>query len=198
MATNVGILGIRADWRTKRFSEHVAHLKTPRLNRALSTGVNDAARQVERQAERMAAQSLGLKIKRARVGIFVYPASTPKTLKAVVRSSTSEIPLKAFRAREQGEGVTARLWGSQQYHPGAFMFGGPNHAHNRDLGMGGHVFHRVGKKRSPIAKAKGATLSQATSQAAVRRAILVAGEERLRANVLRQLERYTRKARGKF
>jgi len=198
MVTNAGILGIRADWRTKQFHDFVKHLKAPRLNQALARGVNDAARQVERQAEKLVAQTLSVPAKRARQGVYIKPPATDKTLRAIIRGSNSEIPLKAFRAKEQGEGTTARIWGSRQFYPGAFIHGGPAKDRTRDLGMGGHVFYRKGKGRHPIGKAKGASIGEAMTQGAVRTAIEKHGDERLQANVLRQLDRYSRKARGKF
>lgn len=195
---------IQAEWRTARLMKYLRHLHGERLNQALSVAVNDTARQVERQAERLVAKELSIKAKRARQGIFIRPVSTPKTLSATIRGSNSEIPLKAFNAREQGSGVTARIWGKRQFHAGAFIFGGRGANRGADLGMGGHVFYRKGRtwiakgKRGPISKAKGASIGEAMAKAAIATAIERHAEERLQANVLRQFDRYTRRARGKF
>ena len=189
---------IKADWRKKQFDEYVKHLKAPRLNQALSVATNQAARQVERQAERLVAKELSIKAKRARQGIYIRPVSTPKTLSATIRGSYSEIPLKAFDARERGSGVTARIWGKRQFYPGAFIFGGRGANRGADLGMGGHVFYRKGKGRLPIGKAKGASIGEAMNKAAIAKAIETHADERLTANVMRQLERYSRRARGAF
>lgn len=64
--------------------------------------------------------------------------------------------------------------------------------------MGGHVFYRKGKGRLPIGKAKGASIGEAMNKAAIAKAIETHADERLTANVMRQLERYSRRARGAF
>jgi hypothetical protein len=174
-------------------------LSGPKLHQALSAAVNDSARQVERKAEQLTAKSLSIPAKRAKLGIWVNPYSTAKTLTAVVRGSGSLIPLKAFGAREDGDGVTATIWGSKVHHPGAFIFGGADNDHNKELGMGGHVFTRLGKSRLPIKRARGAAIAEAMAKDAVSDANETYGAERLQANVLRQLTRYasTKKATPK-
>ncbi|WP_273794615.1 hypothetical protein [Brucella intermedia] len=177
-------------------------LSGPRMYQALSVAVNDSARQVERKAESIVAKTLSIPLKRARLGIWIRPFSTPQTLTAVIKGSGSVIPLKAFKAKEDGDGVTAKIWGQTLHHPGAFIYGGPLGDHNRALGMGGHVFHRPGKtwvqgKRGKIEKAKGAAIAEAMAQDAVSRANESYAVERLEANVLRQLDRYSRNRGGK-
>ncbi|OHV85981.1 hypothetical protein LCM4579_00010 [Ensifer sp. LCM 4579] len=174
-------------------------LSAPKLNIALTKAVNDSAVQVERKAESLVAKTLSIPAKRAKLGIWIRPRATPQTLTATVRGSASEIPLKAFHAKEVEGGVVARIWGSAVKHPGAFIFGGPDNNRNRDLGMGGHVFHRLGKtwtgkgKRGPIARARGGKISEAMAQDAVSTANERYAIERLQVNVLRQLDRATRR-----
>ncbi|MDX0059787.1 hypothetical protein GOC19_25650 [Sinorhizobium meliloti] len=139
---------------------------------------------------------------RAKLGIYIRPRATPQTLTAIIRGSASEIPLKVFQAKEVDGGVTAKIWGSVIQHPGAFIFGGPIHDHNRALGMGGHVFHRVGKtwagkgKRGPIERSAGGKISEAMAKDAVSTANETYAVERLQVNVLRQLDRATRRRGG--
>lgn len=166
-------------------------LSGPKLHEALSAAVNDTARQVERQSERLVARSLSIPVKRSKLGIWINPYSTRSTLTAVVRGSGSLIPLKAFGAREDGDGVTAKIWGAKVHHPGAFIFGGALGDHNKELGMGDHVFTRLGKSRLPIKRARGAAIAEAMARDAVSDANETYGVTRLQTNVLRQLNRYT-------
>jgi hypothetical protein len=189
---------IKAQWRTKDLRRHLDHLKAPRLNQALSKSVNDTAKQVEKIAERIVASRLSLEARRVRKGIYIRPASTPKTLTATIRGSTSEVPLKVFRAKEMPGGTVATIWGAKQFHPDAFIKGGIFGKKRVDIGMGGHVFVRKSASRLPIKKAKGASIGEAMNEGAVSVAIERNADKMLAANVLRQLDRYTRKARGKF
>lgn len=167
-------------------------LSGPKMFQALSVAVNDSARQVERKAESLVAKSLSQPLKRTRLGIYIRPFSTPKTLTATIKGSSSMIPLKAFNAREDGDGVTAKIWGTNQHHPGAFIFGGSHDKHKTPLGMGGHVMNRVGPSRMPIEKSQGGTIAESMAKAAVSTANEQYALERLEVNVMRQLDRYTR------
>ena len=186
-----GDIEIRAKWKTQEVRALMAKLQGKKLNQALSVAVNDTARQVEREAEKNTAKTLSIPSKRAKLGIWIRPYSTAATLTAVVRGSGSTIPLKAFGAKEEGSGVTAKIWGAKVHHPGAFIMGGRDGA-RVPLKMGGHVFHRPGSGRLPIAKSKGASISEAMSQEAVSSANETVGVERLQVNIMRQLTRYAR------
>jgi hypothetical protein len=188
---------IKAQWRTKPLQQYLDHLKAPRLNQALSKATNDSAKQVERIAEKIVAARLSLQAKRVRKGIYIKPAATPSTLTAIIRGSTSEVPLKVFRAKEVPGGTVATIWGKKQFHPDAFIYGGKV-GNRKDISMGDNVFVRKGAARLPIQKAKGASIGEAMNEGAVSAAIERNADKLLSANVLRQLERYTRKARGKF
>ena len=135
---------------------------------------------------------------RTRKGIYIKPASTPSTLSATVLGSASEVPLKVFRAREVPGGTVATIWGAKTFHPDAFIEGGIFPGKRVELPMGGHVFVRKGKGRLPIQKAKGAAISEAMNEGAVKHSIERVADQRLEANVMRQLDRATRRARGKF
>lgn len=184
-------LVITAKWQTREIKELMRRLQAPRLSQALSASVNDTARQVERKSEQVIAKRLSIPPKRAKIGIWVRPFSTPKTLMATVRGSGSPIPLSAFDAHETDEGVVATIWGSTQLHPGAFIKGGAFPL-RVDLKMGGHVFHRVGSKRLPIARSKGAAISEAMANDTISNVLVTHGKERLLVNLKRQLDRYSR------
>lgn len=189
------MLDIKVDWTATEVRALMKKLEPARLHQALSVSVNTSARQVERKAETLVAKSLSIRVKRARQGIWIRPFSKPDTLSATVRGSASEIPLKAFNAKEVPGGVVATIWGAKRMHPGAFIHGGPQDGHNRELGMGGHVFVRTGKtwagaKRGAIVKAKGAAIAEAMARGAVQSANEAYALERLTANVMRQLKRY--------
>lgn len=186
-----GELEIRQKVDTAEAKKLIERLSGTRAFQAMSVAVNDTARQVERKAESLVAKTLSVPRKRADLGIFVRPYSTPKTLSATVRGSASVIPLKAFNAREEGPGVVAKIWGAKVMHPGAFIMGGQP-GERVPLNLGGHVFNRVGKKRLPIEKSKGASISEAMAKDAVSSANETYAAERLQANVMRQLARYAR------
>lgn len=187
-----GDIIIRTRWDTRGVKELMRQLTPPRLNQALSVAVNDSARQVERKAEQLTGKALSLPSKRVKAGIWIRPGSTPSTLTAVVRGSGSLIPLKVFGAKEKGKGVVAKIWGSSRSYPGGFIYGGAPKDHNKDIGLGGHVFRRVGSSRLPIEKIPGASIAEAMAQDAIMQANEAFGVERLEANVMRQLARYAR------
>ncbi|MCB5201702.1 hypothetical protein LH464_04315 [Neorhizobium sp. T786] len=190
-------LVITAKWKTQEVRALMEKLQGHRLHQALSVAVNDSTRQVERKAEQLTSKSLSVTARRAKKGIWIRPYSTASTLTAVIRGSGSVIPLKAYGAKQAGDGVTAKIWCGSVHHPGAFIYGGPDDDRTRDLSMGGHVFVRVGAswlskdKRGPIRKAKGAAIAEAMAKDAISNANETYGAERLHVNVLRQLQRYT-------
>lgn len=71
----------------------------------------------------------------------------------VLTASGGQIALKHFGARETRSGVSAAPRGQRQVFAGTFLKGGrfPN---RKDIGMGGHVFERLGDGRLPIGKVK--------------------------------------------
>ncbi len=188
---------ISARWRTAELQRYLDHLSPKRLGQSLSKAVNDTAKQVERQAERIVAKTLSIEAKRAKLGIYIRPFSTTASLTATINGSASEIPLKAFGARETRKGVTARIWGQRHIYYDGFIKGG-RFPDRKDIGMGGHVFHRTGTARLPIAKAPGASIAEAMNKGAAQQAIEKHADERLTANVLRQLDRASARGRGRF
>lgn len=193
----LGEIIIRHSWDTRGVKELMRQLTPPRLNQALSVAVNTSAEQVERKAEQLVTKAISLPSKRVKKGIWVRPKSNPGTLTAIVRGSGSLIPLKVFSAKEKGSGVTAKIWGATRSYPGGFIYGGAKGAHNKDLGMGGHVFKRSGSSRFPIERIPGASIAEAMSQDAIMQANEAYGVERLEANVMRQLARYARVGKRK-
>ncbi|WP_127076004.1 hypothetical protein [Rhodomicrobium lacus] len=188
-------LVIRVDWETAEVRALMAKLQEPRLSRALSVAVNNSARQVQRFAASLIAKQLSIKLARARRGIWIMPYSRPETLTATVRGSKSQIPLKAFKAKETPAGVVASIWGQKKLYPGAFIRGGRFPA-RVPLQMGEHVFKRAGSRRFPIRKEAGASIAEAFVQDAITKALVAQGQERLMANIKRQLDRYSR-SRGR-
>jgi hypothetical protein len=187
-------LVITAKWQTAEVKALMRRLQAPRLNQALSVAVNDSARQLESKSEQVIAKRLSIPSKRAKIGIWIRPYSTPKTLTATVRGSGSPIPLSAFNAHESDDGVVATIWGAKLLHPGAFIKGGgfPDRV---ELKMGGHVFHRIGSKRLPIERSKGAAIAEAMAEDTISSVLVSHGKDRLMANLMRQLDRYSRTKR---
>lgn len=166
----------------------MVQLQAPRLNRALSVAVNTSARQVAAKAASNIAKEMSLPVKRAKLGIWVRPYSTPQTLTAIVRASNSPIPLKAFEAKDTPKDVRAKIWGKRTVFPGRFILGGtfPN---RKDIGMGGHVFVRRGKKRLPLDKEPGASIAEGFVRDRISDTLVSHSQERIIHNVLRQLDR---------
>jgi len=182
---------IHTKWQLKQVKELMDQLQPPRLNWALRNAVNDTAKQVERQAERDVAKAASIPGKRVKAGIYIRPMATADLLEATVRGSKSPLPLKIFKAKETPAGVTVRIWGKKQVLPHAFIRGG-KFPDRKDLGMGGHIFARIGKNRSPIRKVPGATIAEAMVQPAISNALVKLGQERMLVNLKRQLDRYSR------
>lgn len=157
-------------------------LSPPRLQQALSVGVNTTAKQIRTSAARKVAKQGGLKRKDVDPAIRVFPYSTPSTLTAFVRGSGRPIALFKFNAKQTGKGVTANAWGVRKLYKGTFIA----------TMKSGHtgVFARTTKKRFPIKELWGSGVTQVMSQAIVMSELEAEAKEKLTANVVRQLKRY--------
>lgn len=79
--------------------------------------------------------------------------ATAASLAYTMTANGGRIALKHFSARETRGGVSAAPRGQRQIFAGTFIKGGlfPNRV---GIGMGGHVFERLGSARTPIEKQK--------------------------------------------
>ncbi|QKC89987.1 hypothetical protein EB230_17410 [Mesorhizobium sp. NZP2234] len=175
-------LEIKVDWQTAEVKALMRRLQPPRLNQALSVGVNTTAKQVRTFAARTVAKAGGLKRGDVDPSIRIFPYSQPSTLTATVRGSGRPIALVKFAARQTKPGVTANAWGVRKLYKNTFIA----------TMKSGHrgVFVRETKKRNPIKELWGAGVTQVMSQAITMGQIEVDAQARLTANVVRQLKRY--------
>lgn len=175
-------LEIRADWKTAEVRALMRRLQPPRLNQALSVSVNTTARQVRTFAARVVAKAGGLKRRDVDPSIRIFPYSTPASLSATVRGSGRPIALIKFAARQTKAGVTANAWGVRKLYRHTFIA----------TMKSGHegVFVRTSKKRVPIKELWGSGVTQVMSQAITLGEIEAEAQDKLTANVVRQLKRY--------
>lgn len=75
-------------------------------------------------------------------------------LSYTMETTGGDISLKYFKPKENADGVSAAPWGKRVTYAGAFMRGGPWPNRSKGLAFGGHAFHRLSKKRTPIEKTK--------------------------------------------
>ena len=119
---------------------------------AIARAINHTGDKAKTQMVRALVPQTGLKRKTI-VKALKRSGASAGALVYVIKSRGGNISLKYFGARETKKGVTAAPWGKRKIYPMAFVKGG--HAPNRvALRMGGHVFARTGKSRTPIVKVK--------------------------------------------
>ena len=136
----------------RRFDNALKALGDKKMRAVANRAVNragDAARtQVRRELPKQTGLQRKLIVKAVRV-----TRSTPATLSYRMDARGGDIALKYFGARETRRGVSAAPFGERKVFPGTFIMGGrfPNRV---GIGMGGHVFERIGTGRFPIEKQK--------------------------------------------
>lgn len=116
---------------------------------AVARALNATNAKVHTQVARVLPKQTGLKTGRVKAALKKEFASAGH-LVAAVRARGPYIPLRDFGPRETRKGVSAAPWGKRQVFDGTFTQGGkfPNRV---AIGLGGHVFKRLGRKRLKIA-----------------------------------------------
>lgn len=183
------MIEVRANWQTAEVRSLLRELRPPRLHQSMSTAVNQSAKQTAKRSTSRVAKEAGLRVKDVRGSIRVWPYSKPDTLHATVKGKGKPIPLIRFNARQQKRGVSAKAWGVKKLYPGTFIA-------TMESGHVG-VFARTSKKRYPIKELWGAGVTQVMANREVMAELDEYAEDRLRANVIRQLERYAFSQRRK-
>ncbi|ALE02882.1 hypothetical protein PU02_0068 [Bartonella ancashensis] len=163
-------------------------LQAPRLHWALRNAVNDTAKQVERFTEQKVAKIASIPPKRVKKGVYVSTKATAENLEANIRGSGSPLPLKIFKARETRRGVVYKIFGKREIMPNGFIQGG-KFPQRVDLKMGGNVFARIDGDRYPIEKKEGTSIAYVMSKQDVVCPVEQYANERLTANIRRQLAR---------
>ncbi|EJF82613.1 hypothetical protein MCW_01612 [Cardidatus Bartonella washoeensis 085-0475] len=164
-------------------------LQAPRLNWALRNALNTTAKQVERFTETKVAKVTSAKSKRIKQGVYIKEKATAKFLETDIIGSGTPIPLKFFQARETKRGVTYKMFGKKEILPHAFIKGGsfPKRVDLKKLN--GNVFQRADGDQFPIAKQEGPSIAGVMSKPEIASAIVKEANERLIANIQRQLKR---------
>ncbi|AGF75768.1 hypothetical protein [Bartonella vinsonii] len=189
---------IRQKWYLQQLKDTFTSLQAPRLNWALRNALNTAAKQVERFAEKQIADVTSAKSKRIKRGVYIKEKATAKLLETDIIGSGTPIPLKFFQARETKRGVTYKMFGKKEILPHGFICGG-KFPKRVTLKMGNNVFQRADGDQFPIAKQEGPSIAGVMSKPEIASAITQYANERLIANIQRQLERqeYTANKKAK-
>ncbi|MGE3877176.1 MAG: hypothetical protein AB7F74_29810 [Parvibaculaceae bacterium] len=133
----------------RRFEEAMKALGDARLRQVANRAVNRAGDMARTQVRSVLPKQTGLK-RRTIVKAVHVSRSNPGTLVYTMAAKGGDVSLKYFGPRETRRGVSAAPFGNRQIFAGMFVKGGrfPNRV---AINMGGHVFKRVGSKRTPIA-----------------------------------------------
>jgi len=131
-----------------RFDNALKALGDKKMRQVLQRGVARVGDMAKTQVIRALTAQTGLK--RATI-VKAVKVKRPDygDLSYVMTTRGGDISLKYFSPRETRKGVSANPFGKRTMFAGAFLKGGrfPNRV---PLGMGGHVFQRVGAGRVPI------------------------------------------------
>ncbi|WP_181461089.1 hypothetical protein [Candidatus Bartonella washoeensis] len=180
---------IRQKWYLQQVKDTFTSLQATRLNWALRNALNTAAKQIERFAEKQIADVTSAKSKRIKQGVYIKEKATAKFLETDIIGSGTPIPLKFFQARETKRGVTYKMFGKKEILPHAFIKGGsfPKRVDLKKLN--GNVFQRADGDQFPIAKQEGPSIAGVMSKPEIASSIAQYANERLIANIQRQLAR---------
>lgn len=171
-------LELTVDFKFEPVRQLVDRVAAPKVNRALATAVNGTLGNVRTQAAKQIRVKSSLPAKDVKRGLSIWRA-TANNLAGNVRGVGKPHSLKRFKPRMTKRGAVAKVWGTRQSFAGAFT---------NDF-LGGHIYKRTSKKRYPIKKLYGPGVAQVMAQEEVFSALQQIGQERLSANVIRQLDR---------
>ncbi len=115
-------------------------VEAPKVQARALNRTGDMART---QVVKALAKQTGLPQKTIRKALHVKRSSWT-SLDYVIYSRGGNISLKYFKPRETLRGVTALVRGERELFEGTFMKGGSFVKGRVDIGMGGHVFERIG------------------------------------------------------
>jgi hypothetical protein len=151
---------------TRGFQRMVAQFEQAGRNikPALRRAINHTGDKARTQISRVLVKQTGLKYGKVRQALRTAPASNAMLVYRIIATG-GYTSLKEFGARQTKRGVSAAPWGKRHLFPHAFI--APS--------LGGHVFIRTGKGRSPIHKLWGpaipAEMVKAESKAAFERTV---------------------------
>lgn len=130
-------------------------LAPKRVERATMRALNRALKSGRAEMARLVAKDMGMKVGDAKEAVLAREA-TPSRLSASLQASKKRRPLKDFKAKQTGRGVTfVGQGGKRQLVPGAFLSGvQTGHVGTKHDG----VFMRRTKKRLPIQELYGVSI----------------------------------------
>lgn len=114
----------------RRFSNQIGALGQGEAHKALARAVNRVTNTVHGRVIRAVAKQSSIPVAVVRRTIkkrLVSPNSShpgASDLEGVVWATGRELPLSAFNPRQFSWGVRAKVWGSVQRYPGAFIYAG--------------------------------------------------------------------------
>jgi hypothetical protein len=108
---------------------------------ALGRAINHTGDKARTQLSRALVKQTGLKYGRVRAAVRTLRAGRLGLVYRII-AKDGWISLKEFGARQTGRGVSAAPWGKRRVFPHTFIA----------PGLGGHVFERKSKGRTPIRK----------------------------------------------
>jgi hypothetical protein len=115
----------------------------------IQRALNRSGEQAKTQVTRALVKQTGLP--RKTIVKAIVPEIGALTYSLKVRGG--DVRVQFFGAKESGKGVEARPWNQPRIYAGGFMKQGfKARVAFTKPGMAGHVFHRVGKSRLPIAQ----------------------------------------------
>jgi Prophage minor tail protein Z (GPZ) len=184
------VLSIRVDVDTKPVLAILGALQAPALNQVAALALTDTAENAQVALTKQLRPLTGLPSREIKKSMIVAPAR-PERLRAAVIVSGRPIPLIRFGARESRKGgVSVRIGGKVETYTRAFIATMPG---------GGHrgVFERKTKARLPIRELWGPSLPGMVRRSDVLPPLVVFMNDRLVANLHRQLDRRVRRDAGK-
>lgn len=187
-------LAVKATLEGDTMKRLVGQLSDKRFRQAMSVGMNASARQVQAQTSRVVSKQMGVQQKRVRRSITIKPYASPGSLTATIRGSGKRLPLFEFKAKQVPAGVKASAWGKAKVYDGAFlatMASGHQGVFKRNGPKRKMISGTYkGKMRQPIEELWGPGIASTMLEQAISAQLVEYGEERMLANLNRQLERY--------
>ncbi|MBB3937921.1 hypothetical protein [Aureimonas phyllosphaerae] len=132
----------------RRFDDAVRALGNDESRKVLNRAINRTGEMARTKVVRALTKQTGLK-RQVIVRAVKTKRSSWEGLTYVMETQGGDVGLRFFGARETRKGVSAAPFGGRKVFAGTFMQGGrfPN---RKALGLGGKVFARVGKARTPF------------------------------------------------
>lgn len=173
----------------KRFENVIAALGEGKARVGIARAINRVVDSVHGKVVRAVVKQTSIPRKIVREAVKKSKAAHQgdKPLQGVVYASGYPISLKHFGAKQFSFGVRAKVWGSFERFPSAFIYAGRWNSGNPV--SNGHVFRRIGSKRLPIEKLEGPSVPEGLIAGEATHAFTQTVETMLPARVSHELGR---------